>query len=130
MKNEYGLDVSYFESNLAQIQRDLSRYTPDELARALARLSVTADAKVLHETEFSALPGIATRYSVKIEFEGDGIESDYLALLPAGSKDGEVSFDEGCFVLSFTCSALNEAKRLKQACIEQLKQRGCGVYVK
>ena len=52
MANEYGLDYRYFAKKLELIQRDISRYTPDELARELARLSKTADAKVLAESEF------------------------------------------------------------------------------
>ncbi|MGB0662827.1 MAG: hypothetical protein ACPGMR_03455 [Pontibacterium sp.] len=52
MKNEYGLDVSYFEGKLNQIVRDVRNYTPDELARALARLSVAADESVINEKEF------------------------------------------------------------------------------
>lgn len=53
MKNEYGLDVSYFKSKLSLVVRDIQRYTPSELARELARLSVTADGKVVKESEFS-----------------------------------------------------------------------------
>ena len=47
MKNEYGLDVSYFESKLQLVVRDCSRYTPEEMARELSRLAMTAD---LNET--------------------------------------------------------------------------------
>jgi hypothetical protein len=60
MANEYGLDVSYFAGKLEMIQRDLSRYTPDELARALARLSATADSDVLSEPEFCRAVSIKT----------------------------------------------------------------------
>jgi len=42
MKNEYGLDVSYFEGKLNLVVRDISRYTPAELFRELSRLSLTA----------------------------------------------------------------------------------------
>ena len=52
-KNEYGLDVGYFECKLSLVLRDISRYEPHELARELARLSVTADGDVLSEPEFS-----------------------------------------------------------------------------
>tara|TARA_R110002033_G_scaffold135713_4_gene175381 strand:+ start:69723 stop:69932 length:210 start_codon:yes stop_codon:yes gene_type:complete len=52
MANEYGLDVNYFSGKIEIIQRDISRYKPDELARELARLSVAADEKVLTEPEF------------------------------------------------------------------------------
>lgn len=50
--NVHGLDVHYFRNKLQRIQRDLDRYTPDELARECARMSVTADETVLNETEF------------------------------------------------------------------------------
>lgn len=53
MKNEYGLDVDYFQKKLKLIVRDADRYTPDEMARELARLSVTADKKVINEKEFT-----------------------------------------------------------------------------
>ena len=51
--NEYGLDVNYFSEKLNFILRDASRYTPAEMARELARLSVTADEAVIQENEFS-----------------------------------------------------------------------------
>ncbi|MBA57004.1 MAG: hypothetical protein CMK89_21350 [Pseudomonadales bacterium] len=46
MKNEYVLDVSYFESKLSLVVRDCSNYTPKEMARELVRLALTA-----HESE-------------------------------------------------------------------------------
>lgn len=52
-RNEYGLDVSYFHGKLRQIVRDCQRYTPDEMARSLARLVVVADESVLAENEFA-----------------------------------------------------------------------------
>lgn len=52
--NRYGLDVSYFDSLLARVARDLSDYTPGEFAREMARMSRTADEKVLLEPEFNA----------------------------------------------------------------------------
>ena len=51
MKNE--LDTDYFAKKLELIQRDLLWYSAEELARELARLSKTADAKVLTEPEFN-----------------------------------------------------------------------------
>lgn len=51
--NHYGLDVSYFESKLSRIQRDINNYTPSEFARELARMAVTANKKILNENEFS-----------------------------------------------------------------------------
>ena len=54
MKNRYRLDVSYFQGKLAQVTSSLDNYTPEELARELARLSVTADESViLNEDEFN-----------------------------------------------------------------------------
>lgn len=53
--NSYGLDNDYFERKIAILHRDgLRNWTPDELARELARMSRTADASVMHEPEFSA----------------------------------------------------------------------------
>lgn len=43
MDNEYGLDVSYFKKNLERITRDIDRYTPSEMRRALTRLAEVAD---------------------------------------------------------------------------------------
>ena len=53
MINRYGVDTSYFRKNLKLLQRDIDNYRPDELARALARLSITADHNVLKEGEFN-----------------------------------------------------------------------------
>jgi hypothetical protein len=53
MTNGYGLDVDYFRKKLRIIVRDADRFTPEEMARALARLSVTAASYVLNEEEFS-----------------------------------------------------------------------------
>jgi len=55
MKNEYGLDVSYFKKKLKLIVRDADRYTPDEMARELLRLSSAASTKVVIEPEFQKL---------------------------------------------------------------------------
>ena len=52
--NRYGVDVSYFRKTInRELNRDLSNFKPDELARVLARLSVTADKQVVHEDEFA-----------------------------------------------------------------------------
>lgn len=51
--NRYGVDADYFARKLSLVLRDLADFKPDELARALARLSRTADAAVLAEPEFS-----------------------------------------------------------------------------
>jgi hypothetical protein len=52
MPNEYGLDYKYFIKKLSLVIRDADRYTPDEMARELARLSVTADGSIILEKEF------------------------------------------------------------------------------
>jgi len=49
VKNEYGLDVSYFESKLQLVLRDCSRYTPQEMARELHRLAMIADENTVCE---------------------------------------------------------------------------------
>ena len=51
--NEYGLDVNYLSEKLSLLLRDISRYTPSEMSRALVRLSIVADEKVMKEKEFS-----------------------------------------------------------------------------
>lgn len=52
-KNRYGLDVSYFRNVInRELNRGLTDYKPDELARVFARLSVTADSSVIFEDEF------------------------------------------------------------------------------
>ena len=43
MKNEYGLDISYFRKWVERLHLGLDRYTPDELARELSRMAFTAD---------------------------------------------------------------------------------------
>lgn len=53
MKNSYGLDVSYFKGKLELVLRDIKNYTPDELARELARYSSAADKTVMLEPEFN-----------------------------------------------------------------------------
>lgn len=53
MVNEYGLDVEYFKKKLRLVVRDAYRYTPKEMARELARLSVTANKEVIKEKEFN-----------------------------------------------------------------------------
>lgn len=51
--NRYGLDAAYFREAInRELNRGLQDYKPCELARVLARLSVTADDSVIHEPEF------------------------------------------------------------------------------
>lgn len=51
--NEYGLDSDYFRRKLERMLRDVNSYTPDEMARELARMARTADEAVLSEPEFA-----------------------------------------------------------------------------
>ena len=53
-KNENGIDVPYFEKNLAKVTDDLHLYRPQELARALTRLAMTAHS----ETAVNTVAGI------------------------------------------------------------------------
>lgn len=43
MNNRYGLDARYFKEKLSQLVRDVDMYKPDEMKRALMRLSRVAD---------------------------------------------------------------------------------------
>ena len=49
MKNIYGLDQSYFTDKLKLVQRDVSNYTPQEMARELHRLAMVADENTVIE---------------------------------------------------------------------------------
>lgn len=52
--NRYGVDVAYFRNLInRELNRPLVDYRPDELARVLLRMAVTADSQVLSEPEFS-----------------------------------------------------------------------------
>ena len=52
-KNRYGLDMAYFRNLFnRELNRQLTDFRPDELARILARASRTADSEVLNEPEF------------------------------------------------------------------------------
>ena len=53
MKNRYGVDASYFRKWFDRALTNLEDYKPDELARELARMSKTADPKVMLEREFN-----------------------------------------------------------------------------
>lgn len=52
-ENRFGVDVTYFRRWFDRSLKNLADYTPDELARELARMSRTADSKVLLEREFN-----------------------------------------------------------------------------
>lgn len=52
-KNRYGVDVGYFRKTInRELNCSLNDFKPDELARVLARLSITADNSVVFEDEF------------------------------------------------------------------------------
>lgn len=53
--NSFGLDAAYFSDKLSLVLRDLGHFTPEELARALARMARTACEGVLGEAEFTVL---------------------------------------------------------------------------
>jgi len=42
MNNQFGLDADYFKKNLEILARDIEHYRPEELYRALNRLSAVA----------------------------------------------------------------------------------------
>ena len=52
--NRYGVDVAYFRKTInRELNRPLTDFRPDELARMFARLSKAADESVLREPEFN-----------------------------------------------------------------------------
>ena len=53
MANEYGLDTHYFKKNLEMILRDIDRYTPAEMERALRRLAGIAKRTMRAESIFN-----------------------------------------------------------------------------
>ncbi len=51
--NRYGVDIGYFRKTInRELNNSLENFRADELARAFARLSVTADSSVIKEPEF------------------------------------------------------------------------------
>lgn len=52
MTNRFGVDTDYFTEKLGILIRDMGDYTPEELARSLARLANTSSCDVLQEAEF------------------------------------------------------------------------------
>lgn len=59
MRNEYGLDASYFSENLSRILAGVDRHTPAEMARALTRLALlasAADARTVIDREVAPEP--------------------------------------------------------------------------
>ena len=58
-KNRYGLDMAYFRNLFnRELNRPLTDFRPDELARVLARAARAADREVLGEAEFRTDAGI------------------------------------------------------------------------
>lgn len=54
MNNRYGLDDQYFRKWMKRVLASgLEHYTPQELARELARMSKAAAPEVMHEPEFT-----------------------------------------------------------------------------
>lgn len=81
MNNQFGLDADYFNQKLGLLLRDMRHYTPDELARQLARLSKAADGDVLLEPEFSGAawtlvatepPPVGEIVLLAVEFDAPG----------------------------------------------------------
>ncbi len=94
MTNSYGLDVSYFEGKLNIVLRDIKNYTPDELARELARYSVAADKTVILEPEFN------NQQAARIDELEKGLSNfrDYM------HDQAQTSFDsDGCYMLEDDC---------------------------
>ncbi len=82
MKNRYGVDTTYFRKLLKRALTNLADYKPDELARELARMSKTADPKVIQEREFS----------------DDGAKVAYELLADIGEKAGIEEGDVAAFL--------------------------------
>ena len=76
--NEYGLDVDYFQKWLARLQ-DISRFTPDELARELARMARAADSSVLNEKEFRQVDESLHLDGARHNLENTMLLSEYLS---------------------------------------------------
>lgn len=56
--NRYGVDCNYFTEKLEILIRDMGNYTPDELARSLGRLAMTANSETMREPEFNTAPAV------------------------------------------------------------------------
>lgn len=83
--NSFGLDAAYFSDKLSLVLRDLGHFTPEELARTLARMARTACEGVLGEAEFTvlaappaaeqpadtAMPGVLELLRERRELDGD-----------------------------------------------------------
>ena len=103
MSNEYGLDYKYFQGKLKLIVRDARNYTPDEMARELARMSKAADSSViLNEDEFNK-NGMTTRGQAINENKGLKHQLTILSLSEKHDLDFpeiEVYCSEGYYGLS------------------------------
>lgn len=88
-RNRYGVDAPYFHGKLSIILRDMESYTPDELARSLARLALVADKDVLDESEFTQEQGQAAPGSGWLKV----IENNCWDLRCTGEPTGGGDFD-------------------------------------
>lgn len=110
--NSFGLDVAYFSDKLGLVLRDLGNFTPEELARALARLARTACAEVLGEEEFigHAFPveQESGLYAIHYRDNWDG-EGDTYYMVAERTKDGRwLDNDSGRQLLEYQGSAVLE----------------------
>lgn len=88
MKNEYGFNVHYFKGKLERVLQGIDRYTPDEFAREMARMSVTADEKVMREPEFSskAMASVEKQYDA-LPGKADALAYECAKLISSGVLD-------------------------------------------
>ncbi len=98
--NSFGLDAAYFSDKLSLVLRDLGHFTPEELARTLARMARTACEDVLGEAEFTvqaaptcaaaAVPGIPAQWEQSLSHcwpeDADDRDGDWL--IGAIDEDG------------------------------------------
>ena len=104
-KNRYGLDVSYFRNLInRELNRGLTDYKPDELARICLRMAMTADKMVINEREFTSRMNLA-------EHDAEVIESALYSLSDSFRYDFE-----GCYGLS-------EVEEFIDNYINQLRQK-------
>lgn len=87
-KNRYGLDMAYFRRLInRELNRPLTDFKPDELARVLARASRTADPVVLHEPEFARAGGEVEPYAWRLEHKSDEYDDHVLMAFEYSLED-------------------------------------------
>jgi len=113
-KNRFGLDMDYLKRRLNRLIRDLADFPPDEAARELARIALTADATVLAEDEFnlgeSAAQDHPCRYHDGVrQCDGSGFLSgpQYTVMSPEHAKPCPC-----CNTMLWLMDAKNEAGSL------------------